>query len=217
MIGKKLEDELKGIVKNAFINQEEKSGGMGYRYFHSVRVYNSCKGFLLLNEVKRKNPNEDVALIASLFHDIGRAKDRRKITTSIMPGHDELGGRMVKKILKGHVDKKTIDRVSELLLNYKNDKYSSIEKDLVTYADDLDEIGALDVWRMFTFEAYNKGSIATKIDFWKNYEKLRFGREYLDKFKIKAIRKIAKRRIDVLSRFMEELEIESESGDIRDV
>ena len=214
MIGKGLESELKGIVKTAFIKQEEQSGGMGYRYFHSVRVYNSCKRFLFLNEVKKLKPDEDVALIASLFHDIGRVKDGRRLTTSIMPGHDELGGRMVKTILKGRVDKKIIDSVSELLLNYKNEEYSSIEKDLVTYADNLDEIGGLDVWRMFTFEAYRKGSIDTKIDFWKRSEKLRFGKEYLDKFKIKAIRKIAKRRIEFLDKFMEELEAENNSEDI---
>ena len=215
MIGKKLESELKEIVKAAFINQEETSGGMGYRYFHSVRVYDSCKGFLSFDEVKRRKPDADVALIASLFHDIGRATDKRKLTTAIMPGHDELSGRMVKTILKGHVDEDTISKVSGLLLDYKNDDHPSIEKELVTYADDLDEIGALDVWRMFTFEAYNKGNIETKLAFWRNRESKKYSQAWINNFKIRPIRKIAERRRAILSAFMEELELESKSADIR--
>jgi putative nucleotidyltransferase with HDIG domain len=216
MLDEKLESKLFNIIKDSFINQEEKSGGIGYRYYHSIRVYNYCKRFLSFKEVKIKNPNSNVVLIAGLFHDIGRIKDKRKITTSIMPDHDEFSAPIAKELLKNIIEEETIAKVSDLLNNYKNENYLSIEKELVQYADNLDEIGALDVWRMFVFGTYNKESILSRIEVWKSFEKPRYGNEWLNKFKIKSIREIAERRINILSNFMDELEIENNSDDIKD-
>ena len=214
MLDKRTERHLVKIVRDSFINQDEKSGGMGYRYYHSMRVYNYCKQFLRLNSVKKLGVDSDVVLITGMFHDIGRAKDKRKTTTSIMEEHDEIGAKMVKTLLKKHVDKGTIDRVSEILDNYKNDNYFSWEKELVSYADELDHIGALDIWRMFVFEGYHKGSLDDKIAYWKKFESKRFDRKWINKFRLKDIRRIANRRVTVLRRFMDEIESENKAMDI---
>ncbi len=202
------EGKMVDIMRNIFIDREEDSGGLGYRFFHSYRVYKMCKVFLSMNEVSSKNPDEDVLLTVALFHDIGRSKSSDKVMKAVMPGHDEESAKMLHKLLDGVVADSVIKTTAGILHNYLDDNYKSIEKELLSYADDLDEIGALDVWRMFTFAAYNKRTAAKQLDYWKDKESKKYSGAWINRFRIESIKKIAEDRIRTLNDFMLEFDKE---------
>lgn len=202
------EEKMIDIVRSIFIDREEDSGGLGYRFFHSYRVYKMCKVFLSMDEVSSKNPDEDVLLTAAIFHDIGRSKSDDKVMRAAMPGHDEDSAKMLHKLLDGVVADNVIRAAEGILHNYLNDNYKSVEKELLSYADDLDEIGALDIWRMFTFAAYNKRTAAKQLDYWKDKESKKYSGTWIDRFKIESIKNIAGDRIRTLNDFMLEFDKE---------
>jgi putative nucleotidyltransferase with HDIG domain len=205
---KDLEDKLIRMVRDTFLNREEDSGGIGYRFFHSYRVYKMCKLFLNLDDVSAKKPHEDALLTAALFHDIGRAKSSDSIMKAVMPGHDEESAKMLMELLDGILSKDTIEAAANILKHHFDEDYLSIDRELFFYADEIDEIGALDVWRMFTFAAYNKINAENQLNYWKQKESRKYGVSWLDRFKIKSIREIAEKRLKLLMEFMEEFDKE---------
>ncbi len=215
MLTKSQESKMIGIIEKAFLQQVESAGGKGYRYYHSLRTYQNAKKFIKMKEIYKNRIDSDALLVAALFHDIGRKKNRRKVANPSMPGHESDSGNMLKKLLKDIVPVNTIDKAAKIINPNETSKEIKLEKELLYYADELDSIGMLKIWRMFTYEAYNKGTIENKIFYWNTDNSKRFNSNWIDTFKIPRIRKIAQRRAKIQQEAMEELAKENSGLDIK--
>ena len=125
-----------------------------------------------------------------------------------MPGYDQESARMLIKLLDGIISKDIIESAANILETYPNISYRNVEQELLFYADEIDEIGALDVWRMFTFAAYNKVNAENQLNYWRQNESKKYGAGWLDRFKIEPIREIAWKRLGFLFDFMKEFDRE---------
>jgi putative nucleotidyltransferase with HDIG domain len=213
MITKSQEKKMIGIVRHRFIDKEETSGGIGYRFFHSLRTYKICKRFLQLDDVRKLKVDKDALLVAALFHDIGRASTSKKVTDARMPGHEKNSTKMLKRLLKNVINGRTIKKASEIIDHGEADS-SFPETMLLNYADEIDSIGALNILRMFTFGTYYKKAIDERLSYWKNSEPQRYNKKWLNAFKINDIKRIAERRAKIQHDFMSEFEKEHECKDI---
>lgn len=218
MLPKNKEEALIRLLKQKMIGKEDMAGGMGYRYFHQLRVYNSCKRFLRLRSIRRKIPDENAVLIASLFHDIGRLSyysDKPKLSDFLMRGHEKESANLMRKMLVELIDDKTLYTAAEIVAQYKDrNSRRSFDLEFLSELDALDKVGMLNIWRMFSFSAFYKRTVASTLDYYYDTEIERKKGKWLRKFKIPELRKVAVRRIREMDKAMEELEREQQSKDI---
>jgi HD superfamily phosphodiesterase len=218
MLPKYKEKSLIGLLKRKMIGKEDMAGGMGYRYFHQLRVYNSCKRFLRLRPIRKRIPDENAVLIAALFHDIGRLSyysDKPKLSDFQMRGHEKESAKLMRKMLARFVDSQTLDRAARLVERPEISKSKvSFEEEFLMEVDSLDEVGVLNLWRMFSVSAFNKRTIAGTLAYYNGVEIKKRKGEWLDRFKIPEVRKVALRRFTEMDKAMEELGREQQSKDI---
>ncbi|MGA3021153.1 MAG: HD domain-containing protein [Candidatus Micrarchaeales archaeon] len=202
-----------GIVRQQFIDKEETSGGIGYRFFHSVRVYNGCKQFLKFRSIMKRDVDRDAVLVAALFHDAGRAKYyRRKPSDATMLGHENKSVMMIRALPSTLISKTIKDRAARIIESDGKDPRIAFEKEIVDEADTLDEAGVLAILRMFTYGVYKNETVEGRIKYWAS--KRRHMKRWLNRFKIPEIRKIAERRMRITDGIMAELEKEHEGKDL---
>lgn len=211
MITKDQERKMVAIVRKSFINKEEAAGGMGYRYFHSLRVYGAAKALLDSDEVRDRKVDRDAVLVAALFHDIGRAE--YDTVDPEMPGHDEKSAAFIRNRLGKIVSKDLAARAAGIMDDYDDRGRSYLEKDILVSADLLDKLGALNIWRSFVYGSYKKLTAKDRLDYW-NYENKKWNKKWMNLIRIKVARKLAKQRIKVTRSFMKELQCEYDGKDL---
>jgi len=212
MITKDQEKRMVGMVRKLLIGREETAGGVGYRYFHSMRVYRTARALLDSKEVRSKKADRDAVLVAALFHDIGRA-GFKSIEPNV-PGHDEKSAAFIRKNLSRMVGADLANRAADLMDDYADRGKSYLEKDILMSADTLDKFGALGVWRSFVYGAYKKLNVKDRLDYHRRYEGRKWENELLGLLRVKVAKRLARRRLKVARDFMRELRTEYEGKDV---
>jgi len=202
------------FVKKEFIGAEG-----GHDWFHTERVYRNA---LLI--AKDEDVNLFVVQLGALLHDIADSKFNN--------GDETIGPRIAKKFLmKQNVDSITIDHVIQIIENtsFKGGNitanFDSKELQVVQDADRLDAIGAIGIARTFNYggfknralynpailpnlnmnrEEYKKSTAPTINHF---YEKLLL---LSKKMNTKTAKKIAQKRHDFMTLFLEQFHAEWE-------
>jgi putative nucleotidyltransferase with HDIG domain len=212
MITRDQERRMVAMVRRLLINREEAAGGVGYRYFHTMRVYNTAKALLGSDEVRGRKVDRDAVLVAALFHDIGRTA--YKTIDPEMPGHDRKSAEFIRKNLGGIVGADLANRAADLMDDYDDYGKLYLEKDILVSADILDKFGALNIWRSFVYGAYKKLNAKDRMDYYQRHEERQWEKELLRVFRIKIARKLAERRLKVTKDFIRELQREYDGKDV---
>ncbi|WP_117879853.1 HD domain-containing protein [Aureibaculum luteum] len=202
------------FVKDKLIGAEG-----GHDWFHIERVYNNAQ---LIS--KTENADSFIVALGALLHDIADAK--------FHDGDETIGPKVAREFLfQQNIDSTIIENVIKIIENisYKSslsksqNRFTSIELDIVQDADRLDAIGAIGIARCFNYggfknrEIYNpdiapnlnmtkeeyKNSTAPTINHF--YEKLLLLK---DKMNTKSGKKIAKKRHVYMLKYLDQFDAE---------
>jgi len=151
-------------LKILFENISEPGGGQGFRFWHGLRVMTYVKNFLnkYPDYFKKYKIDRDVAIIAALFHDVGKveAVTANKVINYGSRGnlnHPKIGGEAIRKILR-HKDlsNKKINEIVQVIAEQHDLNKCLPESLLVSDCDILDNCGLLKLWRTITYAEYKK-------------------------------------------------------------
>lgn len=143
------------LIENtkAFLKQQLKDAEGGHDYFHTERV--------LQNSIKiaqGEDCNELVVQLGALLHDVADSK--------FHDGDESKGPQIARDFLQQQeVDKEVIDQVINIIENISfkggnfNQKFKSIELDIVQDADRLDAIGAVGIARTFNYGGFKNRAL----------------------------------------------------------
>lgn len=203
------------IIKEAFANSYESAGGQEFRFFHLINVASICLD--LANKTGISEGEKENLVIAALFHDI--AKSGRIQDSGFLDGshnyekennaasHESKSSEITEEILKDKSNK-DIEIIKRTIANHDN-PCSLLEK-ILHDADELSEMGVMNLWKMFTYSSYKKRNLADTINYWFNADKNR----HLEKTKnlcLEDSRIEAKKRIEevdmAIKNIKEQLEI----------
>ena len=145
----------KEIITNTitFVKEQLANAEGGHDWFHIERVY---KNALLIS--KNENVNEFVVQLGALLHDIADSK--------FHDGDETVGPKIARAfLLKQQVDVAVIEHVIRIIDNIsfkggnEDQKFKSLELDVVQDADRLDAIGAIGIARCFNYGGFKNREI----------------------------------------------------------
>jgi len=143
------------IVKNTitFVKETLENAEGGHDWFHIERVYKNAKLI-----AKKENADPFIIELGALLHDIADSKFHN--------GDETIAPRITKKFLTNQgVSEDIIGHVLNIINNisYKGgnfeQKFKSIELDIVQDADRLDAIGAIGIARCFGYGGFKERAI----------------------------------------------------------
>jgi len=136
-----------------FVKQKLENTEGGHDWFHIERVY---KNAMLI--AKNENCNEAIVQLGALLHDIADSKFHN--------GDETIGPKVAREFLKSqNVDKQIIQHVINIIENISfkggnfENKFNSIELQIVQDADRLDAIGAIGIARTFNYGGFKNRSL----------------------------------------------------------
>ncbi|BEP17578.1 HD domain-containing protein [Pyrofollis japonicus] len=167
---------------------------------HTIRVL--CNSLYLVKRLQDVNMDEEVVILASLLHDIGRGFE-----DYLNLHHAEISAILAKPILEEvgisrDKQKHVIDAILEHSFSIGG-KPSSMESCIVSDADKLDALGAIGVYRLIETSAMRSRVVAdTLAHVWEKLVKLP------DLMCLDVSRQEAHRRLKVLKEFIDMLRSE---------
>ncbi len=208
-MNKELLKRVKAKLKNTF----EYSGGTGYRWSHVLRVMRYCEKMINYSSLKGYKINKKALLTAALMHDIEKEFNNGELVFD--DNHALKGAETAKKILRElNYDEPFIKEVAEIISEH-NKTTDKIEVKILQDADDLDEIGNLNLWRMFSYNSLKNFDIEHCINYWLSIE-IKREDEWLKRFRFEETREIAKLRINRMKQTMSDLIKEYKGEDIEE-
>ena len=150
MVPNKLIDKIKEYIYNKYSKYTEKGGGYNYRYFHAIRMCEMVSRYIKTTGIKL---DANSLIIACLLHDIGKLEFVKENEINLdldKKLHSVEGAKKSKKILErlGVIDVILIEKVSNIILHHHDNIKGSKEVEILKNADNLDEFGYLNIWRM---------------------------------------------------------------------
>lgn len=136
-----------------FLKQQLKDAEGGHDYFHTERVLNNAEKI-----AKGEDCNLLVVQLGALLHDVADSK--------FHDGDESKGPQIAREFLEKHqVDEEVIEQVINIIENISfkggnfDQKFKSIELDIVQDADRLDAIGAVGIARTFNYGGFKNRAL----------------------------------------------------------
>ena len=203
MINKK---ELFLLFKKLNYDYEDKNDGKNYRYFHAIRVLN------LSNELAKKGDllnkiNPEALWVLALFHDLGR--NEKLFSNGQIVGNDATKDMhnvqlFIKYVFPLIDDEKLKQELNIIIEDFSSKKFEKTESRLVKDADDLDELGILNFWRMAVFSGKHNQDLQETIDFFYRHD-LAEKQEKMNKLFFNFSKEIADARNLEMSKMMDSI------------
>lgn len=192
---------------------DEETGGHNYRLYHQLRVADAA--YQIFKSGEFADANEKIVVIGGLFHDIGRIYilkqndsktlkfDRKELDKQ--KGHEELSKQVISEILKNDLTTQEIEKVCSAI-DRSSDHYNRTAENKILYdADFLDELGVLNLFRMFTYSGTRGRTIEETVKYWFEVDK-KLKMSKIDKCFTNYAKDEALRRIALQDKIMLELQ-----------
>ena len=197
-------------LRGLFAGSCESAGGEEFRYFHSLNVAHLSVWLAKLigiNSEKRK-----VIFLATLFHDSAKHKrinekgfldgSHQFELENNLPRHEEESAELAVSFLSKQLNNQELLLIKETISGH--DKPTTNLQKVLYDADELSEMGAVNLWKMFTYSSYKKRNLEDTVDYWFAVDRKRH-LEKVKKLHFKQSRIEGKRRIKLCDLLMKEL------------
>jgi HD superfamily phosphodiesterase len=190
------------MINLMFNNTKEIAGGVNFRFYHSYQVAYTAN--MIAKTLNLSDREIDIVTIAGLFHDSGksnRISEKGYLYTSReeeidfkLERHEDISARIVAKELEDDFDEEFIKIAQNIIVN---DEQDDILANILSDADNLSEMGAVNLWKMFLYSACNGRDIKGTIDYWINEDYANHLRKKEKKLKLDISKKLAEERINL--------------------
>lgn len=206
-------NKLVGMVKEAFGESYEKAGGRGFRYFHSLNVARIGKS--ICQELGYDEATTKLVMVAGLFHDIGKAErvgegglldgSRQAEVENNLEVHEELSAKFVRERLTNELSVEEQTKIAMMIVQHDapQDELAKVLHD----ADELSEMGVMNIWRMATYSAEKHRDMATAIAYWFDDERA-IHLDKSSKLYLEVSRLMASQRIEAVDKYFNRLKKE---------
>lgn len=127
---------------------EDDLDGKNYRYFHCLRVTKLARE-IAEHDSATDSVNRQAMFLLALFHDIGKNEELLRENGLSIKEHDANNVILFEKYLYPLlIDQTLIPELRKIVEDFSYKKYELGESKIVRDADNLDEIGILNFWRM---------------------------------------------------------------------
>jgi len=167
------QQKILSLFKKINYNTEDNEDGKNYRYFHPLRVLKMSL-FIIGRSGLVKKINKDVVFVLALFHDLGRNEKliRENGLINSKKNFDRNNLFLFKKYINSKLENKdTINYLEKVTQDFSLKKYKFWESKIVRDADNLDEIGVLNFWRMANYAGKHKQDIKEIIDYYYGFDR----------------------------------------------
>jgi len=212
----KYEREL-AVSREIFGEVFETAGGKGHRFFHQVRVANYCEKFA--DKFGIEGERKEILVLAGLFHDIG--KTSRITEDGVLDGSqkadEKLGSHVSKELVYKELckylglirDNKILEAIADIISSKE-----STESKILCDADNLDELGFVNIWKMFTYAGACKVSLENSISYYFTEDRPRLLKKSEEVLYFDYSKLLARERISKVDDVLNALINESRGGDI---
>jgi len=194
-----------------------------YLWEHSVRVANTARIIARLPSVQARSPDENAMVAAALYQNAGWAAAFRdqEIERSAMllrpttAAFREQGILMMERSLAGLVPPRVIERAATAIRS-RNDRIAdSIEGQVVTEAENLNEFGMVAFWPNIRRGSIEGKGVRAAIDTWHRRKEYQYWTALLnDSFRIAEVQATARKRLERYEQAMAALEEQDDGTDL---
>lgn len=190
---------------------------------HSARVAESALRIAELPEVQSADPDERAIVAGALYHDAGwlvrlQAREITREEILVRPNsddHREHGADMLERRLAKLLPDTSLERAAQAVRTLNNRDIPSIEGQVITEAHNLDEFGMVSIWISVRRGAVDGKGVQAVIDMWRRRKEFHFWTARLNSsFRFEPIRDLARRRLESLEGYMQELEVQHKCADL---
>lgn len=190
-----------GEIKKLFIGTYESAGGQEFRFFHSVNVANIAD--FLSEKVGVSDEDREVTVIAAVFHDVAkyvRTQEGGFLDASHvyekennLSSHEQESAQLVRDFLVNDLPEEKIILIQNTIAHHGEP--NTLPEKILHDADELSEMGSMNLWKMSTYSAYKKRDVQSTISYWFETDRARHiekaQRLFLDESKREGERRIA--------------------------
>ncbi len=197
-----LKKEALKFFKKLNYNTEDDKDGKNYRYFHPLRVLDLSQKIAEREKLSNKI-NNNILFLLALFHDIGRNEKLNKKHGLNLKDHDKNNILLFKKYVASFLkNKKDAEILIDVVEDFSLKQCVYKESKIVSDADNLDEIGILNFWRMAVYAGKHHQDGQQIIDFYYNFDRRDKKEKMKNKLFFKTSKKIANARLKEMDRIM---------------
>lgn len=208
------------IIRRLFKSISEPSGGIGYRVDHSLRVKKYLEIFLSDPEISSYELDKETVISAGILHDIG---DLARVKNSVIDysvdiDHAKIGSKYAQEELFNYgFEHRRISKICKIIEDHHNYNISTnVETKLVQDADQLDEVGVLNVWQIFGYSTNKQRSLEGTLTYWLSEGKAR-KLKCIEQCNFSFTKQYARDRFNKLDEFMTEIIQEASGNDLNNI
>jgi len=196
-------EKILSLFKRLNYNTEDNKEGKNYRYFHPLRIWEMVKLIVKKEKIDHKI-DMDIIFVLSLFHDLGRNEKlvKKNNLSNFKDNFDQNNLILFKKYINPLLKNKgDVARLEKIVSDFSLKKYEFLESRIVRDADNLDEIGLLNFWRMAVYAGKHNQDIKEISDYYYNFDQDDKVKK-MKKLFLPFSKKIAKERIKEMNKTM---------------
>ena len=183
------------------------------RLEHSRRVLRTCEAIVELPELTRRRIDRHCLFVAAIFHEVGAVggdagRDEAEVRSR---SADRLAAHAAELLTA-----RPLARCQRILRESVHRGTPVIEAQVLSDAINLEDLGALGVWReLARFAAAGRGVAEALISWQRKIEYNYFQARIRETLRFESVRRIAARRLEAVVDFMEQLKREHFAEDLK--
>jgi len=190
---------------------------------HSNRVAQCANRISKLSEVQSAQPDTLAVVAGALYHDAawigrlasGEVQRSEILTAASTETHGEQSARILEDSLSRLLPADSLQRASYAVRTFGARDSDSVEGQIISDANELEEFGGISLWTTIRRGVSEGKGVQAVLDMWRRRYEFHFWEARLNKaFRFDTVRETARRRIELLERFMAELEDQHKGADI---
>jgi HD superfamily phosphodiesterase len=216
-------DAIRNRARADLVISTERGDEDMFLWEHSCRVAQNANRISMLPEVQSAQPDTLAVVAGALYHDAawigriasGEVQRNEVLTASVADNHSEQSARILEESLSRLLPADSLQCASYAIRTIGARDSDSIEGQIITDANELEEFGGISLWTTIRRGVSEGKGVQAVLDMWRRRYEFRFWEARLNKaFRFDSVRETARRRLELLERFMAELEDQNKGADI---
>ena len=216
-------DPILEIARGVLVGRSPLGRDDTYLYDHSVRVMHVAERLSHAREAAQWRLDRFALSVAALFHQAAtvRLEEERRTSTvyaaATMSADDvrQYSAELAADRLKGKVPPRQLELVQDIIRHTHDPATAVNEARILSDADNLDDMGALGVWRDLRRSALEGRGVEAAVRTWERRQQYgSWEARIRDAFRLETSRRLARSRLAAAQAFMQQLSRERQADDM---
>jgi uncharacterized protein len=216
-------EPIQDIARSVLVGRSPTGREDTYLFDHSVRVMRVAERLSHCREASQWRLDRFALSVAALFHQAAtvRLEEERRISTAYsaatMSADDvrEYSAELAGDRLQGKLPDRQLSLVQDIIRHTHNPATTVAEARILSDADNLDDLGALGIWRDLRRSAMEGRGVEDAVRTWQRRQEYGYWDTRIrDAFRMETARHLARSRLAAALAFMQQLAREQQADDL---